>query len=217
MEEVGFVRVKVHIIPRNIVDDTSSSSSELDSDSDSDSESEGAQDSTRRQKHQQGQAHDKQSIGASGDADADADHIDFAHLLRRTEREERAKALYRPLVPGEKVFTERSFGSESMFDRQRKSGRVELGCSVCGRVLMRRIFLHPCEQLISSPPCHEEHRFWQAQKVRQQISREARLCHARTISLGSMLGRLSARLRSFSAALGSGSWVTIVDVCSAGV
>ncbi|PWY98625.1 hypothetical protein BCV70DRAFT_201945 [Testicularia cyperi] len=91
MEEAGLVRVKVHILPRNIVDDDQVSEiGENDSERPPSPIPEG-------------------DIATGRDNDDGLD--DMANLLLRTEKEERNKSFYRDVKPGEKVFANRSFGT----------------------------------------------------------------------------------------------------------
>lgn len=85
MEEAGFVRVKVFCLPRNIIDDDGSDDSDEESD---------------------------QASEPDAPADEDAGLENMAALIRRTEKEEKRRAFYRSLGQGEKLFANRSFGSE---------------------------------------------------------------------------------------------------------
>lgn len=87
MEEAGFVRVSVHILPRNIVDSDK-----------------GEAIAEHQQEHGQDDHTDRQ-----GD-DAGLDNM--ADLLLRTEHEEKNKSFYKKVNLGEKVFATRSFGSK---------------------------------------------------------------------------------------------------------
>lgn len=89
MEEVGFVRVRVHILPRNIVD--SDKGEAID-----------------HVEHDEGEREE-------GEGEEDEGLDNMADLMIRTEKEERNKSFYREVKMGEKVFANRSFGSKYGF------------------------------------------------------------------------------------------------------
>ncbi|PWN51307.1 hypothetical protein IE53DRAFT_368189 [Violaceomyces palustris] len=101
MEEVGFVRVKVHILPRN------AGSEEKDCKCHQD-EGEGGSCRCRKAYHVSESDSDNETEPAQGE---DEGLANMAQLMLRTEDEEREKPFYRALKKGEKVFSEGSFGT----------------------------------------------------------------------------------------------------------
>ncbi|KAK0528431.1 hypothetical protein OC835_004666 [Tilletia horrida] len=108
MQEAGFKRVSVHVLPRNVQDDEDALSD--------------ASMPSRPPSAAEEQRHDLDSTSSSelssmrdddssSNSDSDGDIVDMAHLIRQTEKEERARAEYQKVDEGEKVFATRSFGT----------------------------------------------------------------------------------------------------------
>lgn len=105
MEEVGFVRVKAHVVPRNMSDTLSSGS--------------------------RSRSSSMSSVSDQADPSGDDGLMHMSDLMRRTEREEGARNNYTVVSNGGKVFATGSFSSEFALRRSSRMACADVSSLDC--------------------------------------------------------------------------------------